>query len=215
MKSLREIIPSFKKKEHSLFLGMTGGGKTTLAEQILAYFPFVVVLDTKGEINWKGYKKFKHKEKGFSNAFDKLTNSKETRLIYTPPASALRGDSNEIEEFFHWVYWRRNTAVFVDEAQGNGVTTASYIPPGYHDCIARGRQKGIMVFSATQRPSKIPQLILSESTNIYCFRLQLPADCKKVEEYANLDREQVSDLELFHFYYSKFGEVSGKLKLKI
>ena len=209
--NLSQLLPDYG--DRAVFIGQTGCGKTTLAKYLISFFKHVVILDSKGTIKekikqWEGFK--------VHTKIDSLTASSGNKLVYTPSAKALRSDNNgEIETFFDWVYWRKNTLLYVDEAQGGGVTTATYIPLGYQDCIQRGREKGIMVFSATQRPSRLPQNILSEADNFYIFRLQLPADCKKVEETTGIGKEKILALPKQKFIVSRYGDNSQPLKLKL
>jgi ABC-type phosphate transport system ATPase subunit len=54
---VREIVlPSSDSR--AVFVGKTGCGKTTLAERICSNFDSVCVLDSKGELDWKGYQIF-------------------------------------------------------------------------------------------------------------------------------------------------------------
>lgn len=67
------------------------------------------------------------------------------------------------------------------------------IPFALSNCIQTGRKRGLEMFFATQRPNKLNEAILNETTELVCFRLQgnNGLDCLadlgvSAEEIANL-----------------------------
>jgi hypothetical protein len=58
----------------------------------------------------------------------------------------------------------------------------SVIPEYYRACLTRGRELGIGMWSASQRPSGLAQIILSESNHYIIFDLNMPQDRKKLAE---------------------------------
>lgn len=209
MLKLSNIIPS--KTDRAVFVGTTGSGKTYLARQVLNFRKFVVVLDTKGFIDWKGYKLFKATAKSDDKTFLKLQNSTDEKLIFRPSAKWLR-DDDAIENFFQWIYWRGNTTVYIDEA--TSIVNTHRMPQGYFDLLVRGREKGIEVFTSTQRPSGIPQVILTESEHCYCFKIRHPSDQKKLFEMYGLDSDLIGNMDKHFFIYSLDGaDISEPLKL--
>ena len=206
---LSNIIPS--KTDRAVFVGTTGSGKTYLAKQILNFRRFVVVLDTKGFINWEGYKLFKATPKNDEKTFLNLTNATDDRLIFRPSAKWLR-DDEQIEKFFQWIYHRGYTTVYIDEA--TSIVNTHRMPQGYFDLLVRGREKGIEVFTSTQRPSGIPQVILTESEHCYCFKIRHPSDQKKLFEMFGLESNLIGEMQKHYFIYSKDGaEISAPKKL--
>lgn len=152
-------------------VGMTGCGKTTLAEHLLSIFNNVACIDPKGMLRWRGYTRL--------SRLRDVVKCPETRIIYSPNAEELR-DPDFHEAFFLWVYDRTNTFCYIDEAYA--VTAPSYIPPSLHAILTRGRERGTGILNSTQRPMQIPNVIMSEAENWYVFRLSMPADRKKVCE---------------------------------
>lgn len=187
-------------------VGMTGSGKTYLAEELLKSRPYVVVHDSKGRINWRGYTRYTTLA-GVVKAGD----AGETRIIYAPDHNELV-DAQKIAAFFQWIFYRQNTTVYVDEVYA--VCDGNQIPHYYHACLTRGREIGISVFSSTQRPKQIPQAILSESEHYYIFRLQLPQDRLKIREIVPISESQLLSLKKFQFYYcTADGDNIGPLRL--
>jgi DNA helicase HerA-like ATPase len=185
-------------------LGQTGSGKTTLAKYLCAVRPYVVVLDPKGLIFWPGYERHE--------TLESLTKSDKPRLIYRPIYSEL-SDPEMMDVFFEWIYQRKNTALYVDEIYA--VAKGDVYPPHLGACLTRGRERNVVVYVASQRPSRIPQITLSESEHVYCFRLKLPKDRDRVSELTGLDPEALR-LPGHQFYYApQAGEPSGPLVLKL
>lgn len=199
---LSDIMPG--PTDRAAFVGKTGSGKTTLAEHVCALRPYVVVLDPKGMINWDTYE-LHHK-------LETLVQSTEPRLIYRPVYEELQSP-DVMDAFFEWVYRRRNTALYVDEIYA--VARGDQYPFHLGACITRGREVGVVVYSATQRPARVPQIILSESEHLYVFRLRLPQDRERIADITGLPPERLF-LPIFRFYYSpQDGEPIGPLKLKL
>lgn len=195
--------------DRAVIVGQTGSGKTELAKHLLASRPFVVVLDPKRRFTSSGYETL--------TTLSAVTKSKNERLIYRPQHDVLRDwqDSDgDIERFFEWIFKRGNTTLYVDEAYL--VTQGDNLPRYYHACLAQGRELGIATWSATQRPMRVPQVILSEAEHVYTFRLQLPQDRGKVEAVTGLDRHLIGALSKYEFYYSPADESKvGPLKLSL
>lgn len=204
--TLRDLLPG--ATDRATFVGQTGSGKTTLARTLLAYRPYVVVLDVKGTLNWPGYRIVRTLPK--LSAIDPET---DTRIIYRPDFSELRSPEL-IDPFFEWVYRRHNTTVYIDETAG--VTQGDQYPYHYGACFMRGRELGVEVWSATQRPIRIPQIALSEAEHVYAFRLRMPQDRARVESVASISQLAIAGLGKREFLYSpQDGEVIGPLTLRL
>lgn len=198
-----DLIP--RRGERAVFVGQTGSGKTTLARLLLRARRYVVVLDVKGNLNWPGYKVYK--------SFGALTKAKEERLIYRPAWQELQ-DPDEIEAFFCWVYQRRNCTVYIDELFG--ICNGDVYPPHYGACLTRGRELGIDVWSATQRPKRVPQVALSESENYYAFYLKMPQDRERMRDLTGIDDEEIATLPKFDFLFARQdGGTVGPLRLDL
>jgi DNA helicase HerA-like ATPase len=194
---------------------MTGTGKTTLAKYLLREYEDlpVFVFDYKGLINtpdgarFAGYKRFK--------SLREFCRAKDLHKIYAPKIDELN-DTNFHEAFFKYAFVHRKCQVYVDEAAS--ITSRDYTPFWYKGLLQRGRELKIRVFSATQRPIDVSQLILSESEHTYTFKLKLEGDREKVERATGISRESIARLKKgeHKFYYSNVeGEIRGPLTLKI
>lgn len=202
--SLRSILPT--QTERALFVGRTGSGKTLLSERMLRYFPFVAVLDMKRRLDWEGYE--------VHERLEPLSRSEHTHLIYKPSWQEQRPPKGEywssfIEEFFRWVYERGNTVTYVDEVMR--CTHGDDMPEYYHALTTTGRELYLPVWSATQRPKKIPQVLLSETEHFMIFDLQLAQDEERMEEVSEV---RLPSRKWHEFVYVKRGDrIARKLLL--
>jgi len=197
--------------DRGFLVGQTGTGKTTLAQLLLGArnHPYIVVFDTKGMMrkeDWPGYEIHKR--------LDAAIRSKQPKLIWQPEPAELRSWET-IDRGFRWIYERWNTLLYVDEALD--VTLRQEIPFGFHAVLTRGRQRIISTLVATQRPTGIPQSIISEAQHRYIFYLQLEQDRKRMESLTGIAEERIKKLDKYEFFYSRQGEreASGILKLTI
>lgn len=203
---LREILPQFN--ERAILVGRTGSGKTTLAEQICRHFPYVVVYDAKRRIAWDGFARYE--------TFAALTAAPDfhTHMIYSPIIQErldVRGDfAPTVDQFFWWVFARENTFLYVDEVKL--ITHGDFAPMGYRACITSGRELNIAVMSATQRPRRIPQEILSETEHVYAFALQLDQDRDRMVEVTGYPFPTLAEHD---FGYLRVGGGRGFERLRL
>lgn len=191
---LSKIIPSRGRADRATFIGCTGSGKTTLAEKVCSFFEHVIVLDTKGTVDWAGYKLYRK--------FDALEKATEPKRIFRPDGAWLRSEEEQ-EKFFAWIYWRQNCVIYIDEA--SSITGPYQRPDSLFDCIVRGRELGIQVFASTQRPAKICMELLTEAEHVYCFKLRRKNDQDTVKSLCGIDAERI--VEKHDFVYSNDGEI--------
>lgn len=186
--------------------GQTGSGKTTLAKFLLELRQTrILIFDWKGLIRWYGYHRF--------TSLKTLCRANKPRSIYAPSISEIR-NHDYWEAFFNYAYKLGNCQVYVDEVYA--ITDGDEMPDWYHACLTRGREKKVSVFSSSQRPVKIPQVILSEAEHTYTFRLQLKQDRQKVEQTTGLDANRILELPKYKFFHTTIdGEMSGPHSLKI
>ncbi len=198
------------RNDRGVLIGATGCGKTTLARFLIEdkNKPYSVVYDAKIS---ESIGKWPH---AFFDDFNLIQQSEARRLIYRPSVEEER-DPRAQDAFFQWVYHRRYTRLYVDEAYAllGGSNPCFYLQA----CLSRGRERGISTLIATQRPARIPLITLSEAEHYYIFRLNWPGDRQRIEEVTGISALEQTDLENFEFIYwnALTGRRTGKLKLNL
>jgi len=204
--SLEDIIP--RRGDRVFLAGQTGSGKTTLAKVLLQEREYVVVLDVKGLIRWPGYTIF--------NKLSRLMDAdpKKVRKIIYKPAYEDLADEVTVNAFFQWIYNRQRTTLYVDELAG--VTSGDNYPYYYGACLMRGRELGIEVISGAQRPTRIPQIAMSEAEHVYTFKLRMVNDRVRMEALTGIEAYRIAGLQKREFLYApQDGNVIGPNRLEL
>lgn len=172
-------MPRFaiRTNERVLLVGKTGSGKSYMARALVAGIQRLIVLDPKGTLGAEFAADW-NLEDWSNRGAQLLAKGKPVRLRVPPPGP----DADPVE------YWRpyllaayeaRNVTVYIDEMYGV-VPAGRQMPPELQALYTRGRELGIGVYAATQRPSWIPLFAISESEWLFTFRLMLEDDKKRM-----------------------------------
>lgn len=201
--TVSDICP--ERDERACFLGMTGSGKTTLAARLVKRMPFVVAIDPKGMLGTDKERGRIHLP-GFKLIRDpkQLPDQDHPHLQYRPGPEFQTED--HWDTVFWWIYNRKNTVAYIDDL--NLVLKGREAPDGYRACVTCGRERGIGVWTATQRPAGVPQIALTESDRIYAFILKNDNDRKACVNagLSQIIREKPIN-EPFWFYYNRTGSL--------
>lgn len=165
---LRELAPL--PTERGVIIGATGSGKSTLARHIIALYRHVLVVDPKQTFG-SGERGGGHLP-GFALAkspreLDRLGRRHE-RLQYRPDMDYQNPD--DWERIYSWLYRRGNTYCYTDEAFD--IHHYNRPPQSFRRCITSGRELGIGMLHATQRPRGIDRRILTEAERFFVFVLR-------------------------------------------
>lgn len=170
--NLLEITPS--ETERGLVIGATGSGKTVLSRRLIQPFRYVVVIDPKATMG-EG-KRNGEPLPGFAmcRTPEELERAarKSDKLQYRP-APEYR-DWIEYDRVYQWVYERGETMLYTDELFDTH--NRNIAPPYLRACVTSGRELGISMLSATQRPRGIDRRLLTEAEHFYVFQLRDPDD---------------------------------------
>jgi hypothetical protein len=188
-------------QDRATFVGQTGSGKTTLARLVIEQRPYVVAYDAKGYINWDGWKRYTSLRALCADS------NIPPHAVYRPGYAEL-SDEPTVNAFFEWIYKRKHTTVYVDEL--SAIASGDNFPWYFGACITRGRERGISTMCATQRPTRIPQIVLSEAEYVFCGRLKLPRDRQRVAETTGMDETAIAALRGHEFLFApQSGDPSG------
>lgn len=191
-----------------VMVGTTGSGKTTLMAHLMQTRPYVLLYDPKGDAAYAGQDWVTVREAA------KLPRKRfPPRLRYHPYPELLR-EKDELEALFWYAYHAGNLTLVVDEGY-MATLGGTWMPTGLHAAIAQGRGRGVAVWVATQRPHKIPQIVLSEAEHWFVFRLNHPIDRNAVWQWTGIPPHAIAKLPKRVWYYVNQGEVTGPLTLDL
>ena len=178
-----------------LITGKTGSGKTYLSKFLTRHVKRLVVFDGKGTLgDWQldPYDK---------DAVDKIKRGEDvrTRVLVPFGADPVAWWSGVLS----MVYAAGNCTIYIDELY-------SVCPPNQRpsdelwSIYTRGRELGLGVWAATQRPVWVPLFALSEAEHYFMFRLQLEEDRRRMAAFMSpVVEEPIRDPH--GFYYSLSG----------
>lgn len=156
------------------FFGRTGSGKTTLARTFLRMsgIPFVV-FDPK------------HRYTDGRTPIGTNFNKRRFEQIIRQPADLTGALEAEYwNELFYQVWQAGNRILYVDEVTLVNQSTRIMLPE-YSRCVKTGRERGLGVWSGSQRPKDIPSPVFTEAEHFCIFRLQWKADREKVSSFTS------------------------------
>lgn len=202
------VLPEILPDQRVVFVGKTGAGKTFLAHSLLIDVNRLLVLDAKGTLFHDDW----NLEKWTGNHKAMQTVDEPFRIRVPFP---IDGDWSP----YLWeAYNARNCTIYIDEVYG--VEKGTNPSDALRACITRGRELGIGVWSATQRPASIPMIVLSESDWIFEFQLRLDVDRKRIADIIGKEAlEPLSGHEVIVYHDSmetpiKFAKVNINITQK-
>lgn len=190
---------NIRREDRVFIVGTTGSGKTHLCTILLARLPWVVVLDPKHQFHLP---RGRNRRNGEPNALvtSNLTVASKwddpLPIIYRPSVAECK---QGCDEFWDWIWYRKQTIVYVDEVMA--VSPSVNMPYGYMRCVQMGRSAGIGVWSATQRPARIPQNLISESEHYIAFELRNPRDLRRVADFTDpiIEADRARDHDFWYY----------------
>ena len=157
--------------EHVLIVGQNQSGKSTLARALTAGYRNQVVIDPKHE------ETLARSVTVYSpGEFARTYPQRSTRVVFRPDAGLDRGE--DVGQVMARVERYGSTAVVVHEAMF--YATAGWILPPYRRLEVAGAGRGISVWSLSQRPITLHNVLLSEAKHVLVFDLTLEPDRRKI-----------------------------------
>lgn len=195
------------REEHGFICGATGTGKSVLARFLLEdeRKAYSVTYDPKHSRTIGQWSRHT-----FIYSWDDLIGSDARRIVYRPTLEEAE-DAAAQKEFFKWIYTQQHVRLYVDECSALlGDSNPNFYLKG---CLTRGRELGISVLCATQRPVSIPLITMSEATRLYVFRLNLEEDRKRVAKITGISDDEQLGLRQYEFFY--FDVIRGRIETKL
>lgn len=182
-----EISP----RERGILVGQTGTGKSTLANYLIQDKRNLVVLDAKHEFQLA-------REHVIMHGPDQLSKKTDDVILYRPSPEFANQES--YDRVFHWIYDRRNTFLYIDEATALLGRTGFSYPEWLRALYNQGRSLGIGVLASSQRPSNLPLFMFTESFKFWKFYLLLKRDNERMAEFMG-ERVLSNHKNPHSFYY--------------
>lgn len=168
-------MPLATDQEHHAIFGQNGSGKTvfglwTLAQRSYDKMPWYIV-DFKRD-----------------DVIDQIPRLEETDItgrptkhkgLYVVRPTVEETDNGTVTRWLYRVHEHGHTGVFIDE----GYMFRTMWNPGLRTLLTQGRSKRIPMIALSQRPAFVSPFILSESSHLSVFYLQMPQDVAKVREF--------------------------------
>lgn len=156
---------------HRIFItGKTQSGKTTLCKKIIAGIKNVIVYDIKRQYSSLGTA---------VNNIPSLSNALKTttKIIYQP----FDLSPEHLDEVSKYIFYNLKNLTFVVE-EAHKFATKHKIPQFFNSLVTmcEGEPYHIGIIAITQRPANIHNDIISSSSMIICFRLNLESDAQAV-----------------------------------
>ena len=156
-----------KSSDRCCFFGRTGSGKTTLAKSLLRGARRWVVFDPKHTFEEPGGKVVKRPERRLAR-----------QIVRVP----FRDEQYHWQAALHSVWRMGRRILYIDEV--NIVNPSrTVVSEELGRAIRTGRERGLGVWSASQRPKDIPSVVFTEAEHFFIFRLQYEADREKVASF--------------------------------
>ena len=198
----KSVTLDLRGSERRLFVGKTGSGKSVLARALLRAmnqrgWP-IVIIDPSAMWMGKGNKQW---DRGAGTLdrpklvtrFDPKANVQ----LYVPSIPGWQDGG--LDAMMAGAMKRGNIVFYFDET--NGLVTASQFSPEFARIVTQGRKHDVAVWAATQRPTRVPEILLSQAENWAIFRVITPGDRKKISEYTGSKVTAQQRLEPFYWFH--------------
>ena len=203
----RSVTIDLRGSERWLFVGKTGSGKSYLARALLREmsrrgWPIVIVDPS---AFWMGKDPKWDKGQGSIDKPKLVTrfDPKASVQLYVPRIPGWTDPG--LDALMAAALKRGKCVLYFDELVG--IVTASTYSSEFARAVTQGRKHELAVWCATQRPTRVPEIVLSQAEQWAIFRVITPQDRKKIAEYTGSKITAQQRLEPFYwFHWSQQGD---------
>jgi hypothetical protein len=204
-----QFLSSFewRQHEHIGMIGPTGGGKTTLALQLIDQRDYVTVLGTKPQD--PVLDSLKHRSQGkfrFMKEWKDYDPALVPRRLLWPPAKDLYSMQKQQRAFrsaLHGIYHQGGWCIYVDELWY--VIHHLKLELEVRTFLQQARALNISLLALTQRPAFVPLELYDQSTHLFFWGDNDKRNLDRISgisyQNANIVRDLVSQLDEFQVLY--------------
>lgn len=184
-----------KADERVLFVGKTGSGKTYLSEHMTADIARLVCFDPKPSLKkWANLETVTSLNDSNVRA---LKRGENRRIRVSDPGKGMSGWL----PWFDLLWQIGDVTAYMDEINLL-VYPRRVAPIGFSRLYQQGRERGIGVWAATQRPVNIPLICVTEAEWIFEFRLGNKADRKLIADYGDDNGDMLNPIRDMHGFWT-------------
>lgn len=158
----------WRQGEHVSLIGPTGGGKTTLALEILPRREWAVAIGTKPKDDTL---EALVRQPGWVRQREFKPTARTKKIVLWPKATALRSQKHQAEvlsQAFDDIFAMHNWCIFADEVRY--LCKSLGMQPLCESMWLQGRSIGISFVTATQRPAHVPLEMYSQATHVFLWQ---------------------------------------------
>lgn len=214
------FIMQWEQGEHATLIAPTGGGKTTLARELIPRTPairaFVMVLATKKRdkvlSSFEGYNRMAFPQKWAEKVIIYPPFPRDADDMLKAHRETFRGALNEAYQCHGWTIYADEVRYLAGDLR---------LAPDLQRIWMQGRSLGLSLIAATQRPRHIPLEAYDQPTHLFFWRDTDMSNVQRIAEISGtVDRksiiERVPQLPRHQFIYAntRTGEiVESKVEL--
>lgn len=175
---------NWKQGEHVSIIGRTGGGKSTLALELIKRRTYVIVLATKPSGRDSTLMKLRrapHRFKLVETWPPQLPAKFMPRVLfwpkYTKPVDTAT-QAVEVRQAIEGAFTEGSWAILADETPW--LCRRLHLENVLRDVWQQGRALDVSLVAITQRPSHVPLEMYSQATHVFIFRLNGAEDLRRL-----------------------------------
>lgn len=200
---------SANKPNLTAIIGTTGSGKSSGVKERLQEFGGAMMLIWSPLEETDEYAKFVRgkvfRGKRQLSEFARAAATGKGRYIYESEADEEAALHAEFDLFCMIAYksnpskTEKNVLVLSEELAD--VTKPGWSPRWWKKLSTQGRHQGLEIIGVSQRPAGLDKTFLSLCTEVRCYTLSTPAECKYMAETMHCTPEEINQLPYYHYIH--------------